>query len=244
MPTTCRQRQLDMERVEHWGKQVEGASEEQVWQNQQRNTLQELRAVAQLAPEIGLSSSSKDVWENAQIPGSVLTLKRLFWQEHGVERRNVGIQTDPVAIMSPEELMGGEAEKVLAKELRLQHGVSQGTTFPEPITTVSYKPPQMKSRYCRAHSRYVTQANVPEVEIRVDAKSPRVERGSHPKISATAEELALEAGLAELTHESVNRGWGRRLECVLGTICEAAVPSFARFWEQDDPFGIITGGTK
>ena len=63
-------------------------------------------------------------------------------------------------------------------------------------------------------------------------------------ISAEAEELALEAGLAELTRESVDRGWGRRLEGVLGTVYHAAVPSFARFWEQDDPFAIITGGTK
>jgi len=63
-------------------------------------------------------------------------------------------------------------------------------------------------------------------------------------ISAEAEELALEAGLAELTHASVDRGWGRRLEGVLGTVYHATVPSFARFWEQDDPFAIITGGTK
>jgi len=230
MPTTRRQRQLEMERaVEHWGQEVAGAAGPRVRRQERqheqrfrkepgagRESPQGLRAVAQLVPGAGSSSSSEDVWEDAEAPGPVLTLKRLFWQEHGVERRNVATQTDPVAIMSANEVLAGEsgvAEKMLAKELRR-------------------RPPCVDP--------------VPEVEIRVDDQEPRVKERSReePMISAEAEVLAIEAGLAELTRESVDRGWGRRVESVLGTVYEAAVPSFARFWEQDDPFAIITGGTK
>lgn len=221
-----------------------------------RESPQGLRAVARLAPGAGAesgSSSSEEVWEDAQAPGPVLTLKRLFWQEHGVERRTVATQTDPVAIMSAGAVLTsgtGVAEKVLAKELRPpQHGILQGTTSPK---THPNRPPCNPYNVNSQPRRQLPRVNsMPEVEIRVDEREPRVEerteRGrwqTEPLIAAEAEQLALEAGLAELTRESVDRGWGRRVESVLGTVYDVAVPSFARFWEQDDPFGIISGGTR
>jgi hypothetical protein len=202
--------------VKVWGQEVEEAAgprirrqerqrEQRFWKEPGagRESPQGLRAVARLVPGAGSSSSSEDVWEDAQTPGAVLTLKRLFWQEHGVERRSVSTQTDPVAIMSANEVLAGEAgvaEKMLAKELRRR---------PSCVDPV------------------------PEVEIRVDDQEPRVKERSReePMISAEAKALAIEAGLAQLTRESVDRGWGRRVESVLGTVYEAAVPSFARFWE-------------
>lgn len=247
MPTTRRQRRLEMEHaVKHWGKEVEEAAgariRRQERQHQQRNhkepgagrkSPQGLRAVARLASG-SATSSSEEVWEDAQgeedrVPVSVLTLKRLFWQEHGVERRSVATQTDPVAIMSAGEVLTGKvgaAEKVLAKEMK----------FCPPRVNSRPPPPPPPARV----------EVMPQVEIRVDGRGTRFEERNReePVISAAAEELALEAGLAELTHESANRGWGRRVESVLGTVYEATVPSFARFWEQDDPFGIISGGAR
>lgn len=246
MPTTRRQRQREMERVAQWGEQVKGAAGQrlrrQERQQQQRcrkepgagrESPQGLRAVARLAPGAASpSSSSEEVWEDAQAPGPVLTLKRLFWQQHGVERRNVATQTDPVAIMSAGQILTG------------------GTGAAERVLTQELSPPSRPSRTLRRGA--LSPCNLPrvntlpDVEIRVDTSGPRVkerDRGEL-RISAAAEAVALEAGLAELTRESVDRGWGRRLEGVLGTVYDATVPSFARFWEQDDPFGIITGGTK
>jgi len=249
MPTTRRQRQLEMEHaVQQWGQEVEGAAgariRRQERQHQQRNhkepgagrkSPQGLRVVARLAPRVGLDSgsSSEEIWEDAKAeeatPGPVLTLKRLFWQQHGVERRSVATQTDPVAIMSAGEVLTGKvgaAEKVLAKEMK----------FCPPRVNSRPPPPPPPARV----------EVMPQVEIRIDGRGTRVEERNRrePVISAAAEELALEAGLAELTHESANRGWGRRVESVLGTVYEATVPSFARFWEQDDPFGIISGGAR
>lgn len=249
MPTTRQQRQLEMEHaVKQWGQEVEGAAKPRICrqerQHQQRsqkepgarrNSPQGLRAVARLAPGArgGLSSSSEEVLEDAwkeenKIMGPVLTLKRLFWQEHGVERRDVGTQTDPVAIMSAEEVLTGEAgtADVLSQELRPY-------------------PSNVNSRY-RIRSSPPRINIVPEVEIRIDTSGPRVEEEDWREtgISATAEKLALEAGVDELTSISADRGWGRRVESILGTVYDATVPSFARFWEQDDPFAIISGGAR
>jgi len=245
MPKTRRQRQVEMEcAVQQCGQEVEGVAgvRRQERQHQQRfqkepgagrNSPQGLRGVTQLVPGVGLDSesSSEEIWEDAKAGeatlGPVLKLKRMYWQEKGVERRNVATQTDSMAIMFAGEVPTGKTEgteKILVKELKDEVVYSRTPSPPSPL-----------------HVEYV-----PQVEIRIDGRGTRVEdmNRREPVISAAAKELALEAGLAELTHESANRGWGRRVESVLGTLYESSVPSFARFWEQDDPFGIISGGAR